>query len=375
MSAVVQIITALERGGAQRVALEAAARLHRPDRPQFLVTGRDAALDEEAAARLGPRLVRVRELDNPLRPWRDMTALVALRTTLLAIQARFGPQLVVHTHSSKAGVLGRLAGAAVPRASVVHSVHGFGTAALGPRATPFLEAAERIAARTTHLLLHVSRADWRRGSSLRLAPGGRRALVRDAVDPSPPLLTREREAARAQLRIDDSTPLIVTVANLKPQKDPLFHLDVLAAWRGIRPTAKLLYLGDGPLRPEMEARVSALGLSDAVWLPGFTPSPRAAYAAADVFLLASRWEGLPCAVLEALSAGLPVAVRHGGWADDLDFTERVCAKPLDASAEAVAQALERAYGLGIQPVELPASFTFEGMLRVLDGHYDELLQS
>jgi glycosyltransferase involved in cell wall biosynthesis len=373
VSAVVKVITALERGGAQRVALETAARLHRSDRPVYLVASPGGALHDEATERIGRRRLEVANLSNALSPLGDVSALVELHRLFHRLREEHGGPVVVHTHSSKAGVLGRLAARAVPEAIVVHSVHGFGTGALGDKARPILEWAERVAGAATDLLLFVSEANRREADADGLAPRARRAIIRDAVDPVAPTTLEERERARAALGLSDDTPLAVTVGNLKPQKDPVFHAEVLAAWRRRRPDAHLLFLGDGPLREETEARARALGVDDAMLLPGFVPDPRPTYAAGDVFLLASAWEGLPCALLEAITSGLPAAVRHQGWGDDLGFTSRVVPRRQGCSAEDMADALESAFLLGRGVETLPSSFTFEGMLSELDALYDELI--
>lgn len=374
MSAVVQVITALERGGAQRVALEMAARLHREDRPQHLVTGSFAALGNEARARLGRRLHLVPDLGNALSPARDVSALFALQRAFSRLLAHHG-ELLVHTHSSKAGVLGRLAARSLRGVRVVHTVHGFGFDALGPRARPLLLAAERVAGAATDALVFVSDSDRALADELRLGLRASRHTVRAGVDEERfrPASDEARREARARFGIPLGAPLALTVANLKPQKDPLFHVEALAAWRRARPEAQLLFLGDGLLRGEVETRAHALGVRGALSLPGFVDDVSAAYAAADVFLLASRWEGLPCAALEALAAGLPVVVRDAGWAGDLGFSTRVLRRPPSASPDDVARALEDALVLGRSVVRLPRPFTLEGMLEQLDALYDDLL--
>ncbi len=373
MSAVVHVVTGLERGGAQRVALETAARLHRPDRPQLLVTGPPSDLEEEARTRLGRRLLHVAELRRPLAPLQDTTALLTLHRLLHRLQGEHGAPLIVHTHTSKAGIIGRLAARAVSGVRVVHTVHGFGTRALGERHAPLLELAERVAGAASDVLVFVSSADRREADDKGLAPHAERRIIRAGVSPSRAVSDEERRQARARFGVPDDAALAVTVGNLKPQKDPLFHVEVLAAWRERQPNARLLFLGDGPLRSDVERRARELSVDDALLLPGFVDDPRAAYAAGDVYLLASSWEGLPCSTLEALTAGLPAAVRHAGWADDLRFTHRVAARTLGVSADEMAAALDDAYELGREPVTLPSAFTFDGMLADLDALYDELL--
>src|SRR5262245_56130917 len=103
MSAVIHVVTTLERGGAQRVVLETAARLHHEGRPQIVVTGArasDAAstLDDEAAQRLGARLVRLPSLVRPIDPSRDAVCVVELARLIDREIDRWRAPVVVHTH-------------------------------------------------------------------------------------------------------------------------------------------------------------------------------------------------------------------------------------------------------------------------------------
>jgi glycosyltransferase involved in cell wall biosynthesis len=378
MSAVVQVITALERGGAQRLALETAARLHRRDRPQLLLTGLGSdALLPEARRRLGDRLLVEPTLLGPLKPATDLAALLRLSKTFAALRAQHG-RLLVSTHSSKAGVLGRLAARSVAGTRTVHTVHGFGVDALGARRRPLLVATEQLASAATDVLLLLTSADLRRCDALHLSRRPQRRILPAsvdaarwaAVDVSPPA----RLAARERRGIAPDLPLAVTVGNLKPQKDPHFHVDVLSAWRRHRRDAELLFLGDGPLREATVDRARAAGVGRALHLPGFVDDPTDAIVAADVMLLASRWEGLPLSVLEGLASGLPVVVRSPGWADDVTFAgQHLQALEPSAPAEAFADALERALALPRAPLTLPPQFTWDGALRALDALYDELL--
>ncbi len=378
MSAVVQIITALERGGAQRLALEVAAGLHRRDRPQLLICGAGSdALLPEAKRRLGDRLLLEPALIGPLRPATDLEALVRLSRTLARLRREHG-RLVVSTHSSKAGIVGRLAARSVAGVRTVHTVHGFGVDALGPRRRPLLVATEQLASAATDVLLLLTEADRRRCDELRLSRRPERRLQPASIDharfASLEVTEAARAAARSRLGIDESATLAVTVGNLKAQKDPLFHVDILAAWRRNHPDAELLFLGDGPLRAQTEARARELDVDRALHLPGFVDDPTDALVAADVMLLASRWEGLPLSVLEGLATGLPVVVRNAGWADDLAFAgERLLALDASRPPETFAEAVAAASTRGRASTTLPRRFTWQGTLDALDGLYDELL--
>lgn len=376
MAAVVHVITALERGGAQRIAIELAAGLHSDARPALLLAGRGGELDGEARTRLRSRFSLLRHLRNPLSAAGDVAALVELHRALLQLRRTHGAPLFVHTHSSKAGILGRLAASAVPGAVVVHTVHGFGTAALGTRARPFLELAERVAGAATDALVFVCDGDLRRADEDKLAPRARRFVIPGFAAVTAGLPSdADRARTRARFGVPEDAKLAVTIANLKPQKDPLFHAEILAAWRERQEDARLLLLGDGPLRGALNDAVRKRGLDDALIAPGFQSDPRAALDAADVYLLASRWEGLPMSVLEALARGLPVVARDTGWVGDIDMPDRITALPGDAPARAYVGAIEDAISRGRQATTLPERFTLPGMLAATEGLYAELTKT
>lgn len=122
---------------------------------------------------------------------------------------------------------------------------------------------------------------------------------------SPQMLSRAREPVSHPWLEDTSVPLLLGVGRLKPQKDFLGLLEALALARRTRPM-RLLILGEGPERPRLEARVMELGLENCVDMPGFVSNPFAYMARAALFVLSSRWEGLPTVLIEAMALGCPV---------------------------------------------------------------------
>ncbi len=128
----------------------------------------------------------------------------------------------------------------------------------------------------------------------------------------------ERSAARLQvereLGIATNTELLVSVGRLDSQKDPLLLADAFRVLVRQHPTARLLYVGDGVLRGELEQRLRQMGLDDKAFIAGLrsTREIAAILQAADLFVLASAYEGMPMSVLEALGSGVPVVTTDVG---------------------------------------------------------------
>jgi len=136
-------------------------------------------------------------------------------------------------------------------------------------------------------------------------PARRLAYIAPGVD-THPFLRGDRRAARRNLGASEDAPVLLCVANLKRVKNHalLLRASALLASRGV--SHRLWIVGDGPERQQLEMLARELRLEGTVVFTGHDPDPLSRYLAADIFVLASRWEGTPNAVLEAMAAGLPV---------------------------------------------------------------------
>jgi len=295
-------ITRLELGGAQRVVLHTARRLDRERFAVALAWGPGDLLDGEAAAILDLEAFPIPWLVRRVAPVADLRALTALRRAIRAFQ----PQ-VVHTHSSKAGILGRLAARLEHIPVIVHTVHGFGFTPLQPppvRAA-FL-VAERLLARSTDHFVTVSERDRQRGVELGLFPLERATVIRAGID-----LDRFRNpsggaAVRERLGVPAGVPLVVQIGNFKLQKAPLDFVRVAALVADRIADVRFVMVGDGPLRREAEDLARSLGIAERVIFCGWWDDVPGLLAATTVSVLTSRHEGLPCSVVESLAAGVPV---------------------------------------------------------------------
>jgi glycosyltransferase involved in cell wall biosynthesis/GT2 family glycosyltransferase len=255
---------------------------------------------------------------------------------------------LVHCHSTKAGLLGRFAAwmAGVP--AILFTVHGWPFAGWWhPVQRAVVALAERVAARLSTAMICVCEHDHRVALQMRIAPPDRLVVIPNGVDPAPFLPADDGVAggrdARADAEADppDHALIAVAVGRLTEQKDPATLLD---AWRRVRGPHRLLLVGDGPMRPALEARCRAEGLDGRVVIAGPRDDVAAILRRADVFVLASRWEGLPLAIIEAMMSGLPiVATTVGGVPEAVAEGETGLLVPPQEPG-ALARALERLLG-------------------------------
>lgn len=303
------VITRLDLGGAQEVALETAARLDAARFDVRLLAGPGGLLDGQAAQRLKAGFVPVPSLVHPIRPLSDLLALFWLWNYFRRERIQ-----VVHTHSSKAGLLGRVAAwvARVPR--IVHTVHGWSfNDEQGSALFKFYVWTERVLARLTTTLAVVAQSCRDKGLLNGVGRPDQYALLRAAVDlPAWASVKRSRAPLLAALRqgpkaLRRAPKLIVgCIANCKAQKNPLDFVQVAARVLKRAPDTAFVYVGDGPLRPAAEALAKELGISARVRFLGWHKDPRVLAAGFDAFLLTSLYEGLPCVFPQVLIQGTPV---------------------------------------------------------------------
>lgn len=307
---VAQIVTRFI-AGAGGVALRGALHLD-PERYRVtFVTGEGGPLADRARD-AGMRVILEPSLVSPIAPRSDATALS--RLTAICRQESFD---VVHTHSAKAGALGRVAARRAGVPVVVHTFHGFPFHDFqDPVRHAAYVAIERRLARITDQVLAI-------GTGV-AAEALRRGLARPTnlhtVAPVVESVTVAKDAwsranARALLGLPDDVPVIGTVARADFQKAPE-HL--LAALERMRHTdAVVAWVGGGPLVEPIRRLAADRGLATRFLMLGERSDVAQVLPAFDVFALSSRYEGLPCAIVEAMRCGVPVVATSVNSVPDL----------------------------------------------------------
>jgi glycosyltransferase involved in cell wall biosynthesis len=351
---VLRIIARLNVGGPAIQAITLTRRLEPLGYRTTLVRGREEPDEGDMdylADSLGVRPVLVSGLRRS-PGWGDLRALV----TLVSIIRREHPR-IIHTHTAKAGTLGRLAGwvagiGRTPRPILIHTFHGHSlTGYFSPRTASFYRWIEWFLARRTDVLIAVSSEVRDELVGLGVANADRFEVVPLGFDLEPFMLddderARRRQRLRSELGVPSEDRLVTLIARVVPIKRVDRFLRVARILAAQREDLHFLIVGDGELRRALRASPEAAELDGRLTWSGFRRDIPDVCFASDSVVLTSDNEGTPVSLIEAQAAGTPVvAPRVGGVASVVrDGVGGLLVEPGDetAMADAVARVLDDA---------------------------------
>ena len=306
---IAHVITRMILGGAQENTLLTCRGLHEhPDYDVHLITGPAIGPEGELlseAERLGIPVTIVPQLRREIRPWRDLSSAFALTRILRELKPD-----IVHTHSTKAGVLGRWAARRARVPVVVHTIHGL---AFHPYErwwrNKLYIAAERMAARWTDQFVCVADAMAAQALAAGIGQRERFVTVYSGMETEAFLDSgSQRAATRNELGIGADEFVVGKIARLFALKGYEYVIEAAVRVLAAHPSVRFVFVGDGILRERLEAQAERLGIRDRIVFVGLVPSrevPRY-IAAMDVLVHASLREGLARVLPQALLAGKPV---------------------------------------------------------------------
>lgn len=282
-------------GGAQIHVRDLSAALRAAGHDTVVLAGMNGVLADDLRAH-GVPFYSLPHLARSVGPLYDVRCLSELRDTLRQIRPD-----IISTHSTKAGFLGRIAGKTLG-IPTLFTAHGWGfTEGRPPLQAMAFWAIERTTAAWADRIITVCESDRMAAVRARLTSSDRLVTIHNAMPDID-------ETLRA--RPGESPPRLVMVARLSHWKD---HPTLLQALAGLLELDwELELIGDGPLRGQIEELAQRLDLSSRVRFLGFCRDVPSRLAQAQVFLLASKWEGFPRSILEAMRAGLPVVATDVG---------------------------------------------------------------
>ena len=304
------VITKLELGGAQKQLLSIIDSLDKRRFNVFLFSAKCGLMVGDAVSIEGLALVRSRWLDRPLNPFKDPLAMFEIYRFIKKNNIQ-----IVHTHSSKAGILGRIGARLAGVRFICHTVHGWSFNDFQPYLLrKVFIGLERFVSRFTDRIIVVSLYDKQKGLDNRIGSLNKYRLIRYGIEPAG-IDLREPKIKR-ELGIDSNALVVGMVSCLKPQKAPQDFIRLAFLVNKSLKSTKFILIGDGKMRQPLQRLIDKLGLQRKVILTGWRRDVFAILPGIDVFVLTSLWEGLPVSVLEAVSSSVPVvATNTGGVAE------------------------------------------------------------
>jgi glycosyltransferase involved in cell wall biosynthesis len=379
---VLHVHTRLIRGGADENTLLTVNGL---DHSRFRVTlavggGSEASMLAQVAPAVS--VVEVPELVREVAPLRDLAALRMLRRLI-----RVGRYDIVHTHTAKAGILGRFAAVGIAGPVIVHTLHGSTFHGTLSRAEYLLYwGLEKGAAAFTDRIITVGEDLRQRYLKAGIGRPQQYQLIRSGMELADFSAAAEmgpqgRAAVRRTFGVPPDSPLVGMVARLEPRKGYRYFLDLAETVLERIPQAHFVGFGAGDQHGDLQADIERRGLNGRVHLPGFRHDIAQVLAVLDVAVLTSLWEGLPRVLVQAAACGVPAVsfavegahevVKDGvnGWVvplrDVRGMADHVVALLSDAE-------LARAMGAAGRDL-VSEMWTAENMVCQIAGAYLELI--
>jgi len=306
---VVHIITLLELGGAQENTLYTCEHLDKNKFDVILICGKGGILDDKTK---NIKTYFVKELVREICPLYDLLAFIKIYKIL----KKEKPD-IVHTHSSKAGIIGRWAAYllrttdfGVRTIKIVHTFHGFG---FNNYQNYFVRKiyilAELLTAKITDKLVAVSYENISKGLKNKIGNELQYAVIRSGIKLQDYQINIDVEKKKKEFAIINEN-VVGMIACFKKQKAPLDFIKTAKLVCAEKSDTKFILVGDGVLRKQIEDEIKKLNLEKNVILTGWRKDSNEIIKIFDVFVLTSLWEGLPRVIVESMSAGIPVVATY-----------------------------------------------------------------
>ncbi len=357
------------RGQAEYLAGDHAPAKWRPE---------GSSLDGEAQKIKDCRTYLIPELLHPIQPVWDFLALQRITEILKSEKVD-----LVHTHSSKAGILGRWAAKRAGVPHIIHTVHGWGfyEGQFFP-VRRLYQALERWAAKFTDILITVSGENKNTGLKAGIGREEQYRVIHSGIDPKRYTLSRPAALKARKLLGSARRPAVLVLSNFKSQKSPLDVVRVAGLLVKEMPDVLFLWAGDGELRGEVENLIRENKLENNFKLLGWREDVAELLAASDVLLLTSLYEGLPRVVLQAMAAGKPVVATSVSGTPEAVKDGKTGYLHAPHDAEGMAQSLQKILSKGKLAVRmgtagrqaLKGTFLIQKMLQEIEKIYRELVR-
>ncbi|WP_158135104.1 glycosyltransferase family 4 protein [Photobacterium damselae] len=305
--------------GVQRVSLDELTRLNRNDFTPYMICQQSGPMTDECEKN-NINCLYIPTLVREISPLKDFLAFWNLYR--LCKKHKFD---IVHTHSSKTGVIGRLAAKLAGVPMVVHTVHGYAfPAAKNKLEKNIFLAMEWLGTKCSDKVICLHDADKKIAEEKLGAKASQIMVLANGVNLSkfnPPTLLQKQDI-RSELGLPVNATVVGMVGRLWEQKNPKDLLTAAIDILKTRSDVHFVFAGDGELRAELEHRTNYHGVSSNIHFLGWRNDTESVLKAFDIFVLPSLWEGMPLAILEAQATGLPCVVSNIQGNNHLVYNEK-----------------------------------------------------
>ncbi len=336
---IVHIITKLELGGAQGNTLYTVENLDQEKYEVYLLCGYGGILDNKAKElnrNKKIKLIFIKNLVRKINPWKDLFAF----KELLMVLDKIKPD-IVHTHSSKAGILGRLASQTLRimdknfyKTKIVHTFHGFGFNEYQNFIIKnFYIKLEQLAGKFTDKLIFVSESNiYVAARKYKIGDETKYKLIRSGIKISDFQNVKENKMLRTRvlkdLKLSEENKIITTIGPFKPQKNLVDFIklakilvDSNELFNETKRQLIFLIAGDGEQRKMLEHLVKKYGLEHKIKFLSWYFDIPGLLAITDIFVMTSLWEGLPRSAVESLASGVPVVAYNADGLNDIIISD------------------------------------------------------
>ena len=307
-------ITLSEMGGAQKVVYDLISSLPRSVYNITLITYPGGELvewvrDVRLQKGIDVEIIGIPELRREISPIDDISTFIKLYRIM-----RRNKYDIVHFHSSKMGILGRLAAYLAGVKNIYFTVHGWGINEYQPKwLQKLLGSAERFSGKRCTMCLCVSKYHRETGIKMGWLRPEKSAVIYNGIDEAPTTVGK----LRTELNIEEDVLIVGSIMRLREPKQPLYTIRVFNEILNQGHRVKLVIIGDGPFRDKCNDLIKYLGISDHVFMLGTRTDARELINDMDVVTLFSLWEGLPVVIIEAMFAGKPMVCSGVGGVPEI----------------------------------------------------------
>ncbi|MBU1147941.1 MAG: glycosyltransferase family 4 protein [Candidatus Omnitrophica bacterium] len=375
---VCHVITKPELGGAQLSTLNILAGLSADKYGLSIITSPKGVLASEIRDIKGVKSYFVPSLARNINPIADIIAFISIYSIYSA-----NNYAIVHTHSSKAGIIGRWAARFAKVPHIVHTVHGW---PFNDHQNPILKGfyifLERLTAKFTTRIICVSEKDLETGLRHRIAPKDKFVLIKYGIPLAkfrrPPGNSAEK---RKELGVHNRDPIVGMISCLKPQKSPVDYIKACIEIYKETPNVNFLLIGDGVLKKRCKEILASTPLNGRFIFAGWRRDISEILDILDIAVLTSKWEGMPISIIEALCKGKPAVITDVGGDREL-VRDKVngfltCPGSYEDTAKKVLTLLKNKEQLKEMSkrasLSIDDSFDLKNMLNTLDKLYRSLV--